>query len=101
MARPEGSSVRGPKCIRLYTKNKVKSIIGHYYKAPEKFACSEVPDDASNSLDPSTRTGTGSQSTSRCCGCERPPTDGDGIIVENVRVLLLSLCPVFIFPVHA
>jgi hypothetical protein len=70
-------------------------------KAPEKFTCSEVLDNASNSLDPSTRTGTGSQSTSRYCGYEGPSTDSDGIIVENVRVLLPSLCPVFMFPVHA
>lgn len=76
----------------------MESINEHLYKAPEKFACSEMLDSASNSPDPSTRTGTGSQSTSRYCGCEGLPTNGDGIIVENVGVLLLSLCPVFIFP---
>lgn len=76
----------------------MESISEHLHKAPEKFACSKVLDSASNSPDPSTRTGTGNKSTFRYCGCEGPPTDGDGIIIENARVVLLSLRPVFIFP---
>jgi len=56
----------------------VESINENYYKAPEKFACSEVLDSASNSPDPSTRTETGSQITSRYCGCEGSPMDGEG-----------------------
>ena len=75
----------------------MESINEHLYKASEKFVCSEVLDSASNSSDPSTRTGTGSQSTSRYCGCEGPATDGDGIIDPNARVSLLSLRPVSVF----
>jgi hypothetical protein len=55
---------------------------------------------SANSPDPSIRTGTGSQSTFRYCGCEGPQTDCHGIGVENVRVLLLSVCPVFMFSVR-
>jgi uncharacterized cupin superfamily protein len=91
----------GKSVLDCTQQRKVESISELYYTAPEKFSCCEVLDRASNSSDPSTRTRTGSQSTSRNCGCEGPPTDGDGIIVENVRVLLLSLCPVLIFPVRA
>jgi hypothetical protein len=55
VAEPEGRSVRGPKCFRLYRSKQSASVTDHYYELPEKFSCAEVLDRASDSPDPSTR----------------------------------------------
>jgi hypothetical protein len=61
-------------------QNKVASINKHYYKAPEKFSCSERLVHASDSPNPSTRVGKVSQNMPLCVCVKVPPVDGDMFI---------------------
>ena len=65
------------------------SINEHCYKAPEDFSCSEGITRASDSTDPSTVIGEGSQDTSHCCGCEGPSTYGD-IIIIIIKIIIVA-----------
>jgi hypothetical protein len=55
----------------------VASINEHYCKASEKFSCSEGPDCASDSPDPSTRNGREVEIHPIVVGVQEPPMDRD------------------------